>query len=624
MKTITKLIETWDPTHIATAITGLKSDKTLENDIMSRYDSLLQAIGGKTLKALANLPKKWEKLNNEKKVAVIKAFPADAIFFTNILDLNAKCRVDTWRDSHYSHQIPNSLTGISNLKNVTELHLEHQKWKTLPEEIGEMENLEVLNLSRNGLRELPDFILKLKKLRILNLKQNYGLKTIPDISELTNLESVDFVYTDIETLPDGFFSLKNLKEINTAQSDLDRNTTIMRRLITTFPNADIYTYAQKAIELEDGANEDEFLDKEKIDIDEHHLNYLPKSLFRANAVKHLEIDSWSLKVLPDDFDALPTLETLTLEIGNDVTSIPPSIFRLKNLKKLIIKASGIKSLPDNMEGLESLEHLELDNLWIEALPHSFKQLKNLRSFKVKYCRFDIFEAIAGLTNLEKIELDDYHIPFIITAPLTQLINLRELHIRTSQKITDDIFHLPKGIKKIWLRDHTWQNKETQLSFGKMLNHFNQATELNFEYIDFSDISEPILPNDCLHTLNLDYAKMTEIPKSFSNLRGLANVRMFDCDLKTLDSAFYDCHSLQSVRLSYSSFQSIAPGISKLQNLTEIGFGSKNLETLPDDILEMKNLQKIALGSCPLYSNKDFKTLIKKKIKVIKIVKDWYS
>lgn len=167
-----------------------------------------------------------------------------------------------------------------------------------------------------------------------------------------------------------------------------------------------------------------------------------------------------------------------------------------------------------MEGLENLEHLELEHLQIKALPNSFKQLKNLKSFKIKYGTFDIFKAIAGLANLEKIELEDYHTPFIIAAPLTQLANLRELRIRANQKITDDIFHLPKSIKKLKLRDNTRKDEETKLSLGKVINHFNQATELDFEHIDFSNISEPILPNDCLNTLSLDYAKMTELPYSF--------------------------------------------------------------------------------------------------------------
>ena len=47
--------------------------------------------------------------------AVIENFPADADFFTNSINLNAKLRVDTWRDSHYSWQIPHLPKNISRL-----------------------------------------------------------------------------------------------------------------------------------------------------------------------------------------------------------------------------------------------------------------------------------------------------------------------------------------------------------------------------------------------------------------------------------------------------------------------------------------------------------------------------
>lgn len=619
-----RLIETWNAEHIAAAMTRLKKDPALANGISDRYQPLVQAIGGKTLRSLVGLPEKWEKLNNEKKATVIRAFPDGASFFTETVNLNAKCRVDAWRNAHYSDQIQGMPEGISLLKNITGLHLEHQQWETLPEEIGEMENLEVLNVSCNKLKELPDFILKLKKLRILDLRQNYGLKTIPDLSQLKNLESIDLVYTGIKTLPEGFFRLEKLKKINTAQSDLDRDTAAIRRLIKTFPDAEINTRARKAIELEDQADENEFLDQEKIEISEFNLNYLPESLFRANVVRHLKIRCWNLKELSGRFDALQTLETLMLEVGSDVTSIPEGIFRLKNLKTLAIQGSGISILPDAMEGLENLESLELEHLPVKALPDSFRHLKTLRSFKVKYGTFDVFNAIAGLTSLETLDLEDYHTPFVIAAPIKGLDNLRELRIRANRKITDDIFHLPGTIKKLKLRDNTYRDRESALSLGKVLNHFHQATELDFEYIDFSDVSEPVLPNDCLETLSLDYAKITELPESFANLNRLVSFRMFSCSLKTLDPVLYNCQHLKNIRLSKAIFRSIPPGISKLSNLEHIGFENSGLEMLPDDILEMKSLQKISLEGCPLFKDKDFKTLIKKKIKGIKIVKGWYD
>jgi hypothetical protein len=39
---------------------------------------------------------------------------------------------------------------------------------------------------------------------------------------------------------------------------------------------------------------------------------------------------------------------------------------------------------------------------------------------------------------------------------------------------------------------------------------------------------------------------------------------------------------------------------------------------------MKNLKKIAISDCPIYNDKDWKTLIKKKIKGVKVVRNWYD
>ncbi len=623
MNTIS-LIQTWDAANIATAIANLKTDKTLERSVTARFQPLLRAIGGSTLKALANLPQKWEKMNPEKKAAVLKNYPADAPFFTNILQLNAKCRVDTWRDSHYSWQIPSFSADPKLLKQFTELHIEEQQWEALPDCVAAMENLEVLNLSCNKLRTLPDFILNFKKLRVLNLNQNYGLKTIPDISQLTQLERINFIYTDINTLPDGFFDLKNIKEVRTGQSDLDKNIAIIRRLITTFPDADIATYSRKAIELEDSKDENEYKNVLKIRLEDSNMSVLPETLFSANAVTDLKIRGWNLQKIPDLFDNLQTLEILDIELSHECEELPPSVFRLKNLKTFRLRGFAIKILPDNMEGLESLEELHIEHLRVEKLPESFKKLKNLKHLTIEYASYDVFSVITTLTNLETLKLERYHTPFIIAEPLTALVNLREVTLKFNQKITDDIYHLPSTIQKIRLQDDCWGEKESRFSLGKFLNHFNQATEISFDQINTADISEPILPNTALKTLSFSDTKMPKLPDTISNLINLDYFSLFRCSLDSLNTNLYDCKNLKYLRISQAQFTTIPTGISKLENLIKIGFEVSKITSLPDDIMEMKHLEKLNLDRTPLFDNKDFKTLIKKKIKGLKVTKGWYD
>jgi Leucine-rich repeat (LRR) protein len=354
------------------------------------------------------------------------------------------------------------------------------------------------------------------------------------------------------------------------------------------------------------------------------MTTLPESLFSANAVKYLKIRGWNLQSMPDLFDNLQTLEELELDLGNEFTDLPASVFRLKNLKKFKLKGYAITKLHDNMEGLESLEELEIEHLRVEKLPESFKKLKNLKHLHIEYASYDVFSAITTLTNLETLKLDRYHTPFLIEKPLTALTNLREVTMKFNQKITDDIYHLPRTIQKIRLQDDCWKDKESAISLGKFINHFNQAKEISIDQLNTADISEPILPNTALKTLSFSDTKMPQLPDSISNLINLDYFSIFRCSLDALNPALYDCKNLKYIRIVQAQFTTIPAGISKMENLVKLGFEVCKIESLPDDIMQMKALEKLCLDRTPLLDNKDFKTLIKRKIKGLKVIKSYYD
>ncbi len=614
-------IETWDKDQITEALALLKKDKTNEAEVLSRYQYLLDSIDGKTLKSLADFPKKWDKLSSERKAEAIKNYQTGTFFPVKILNLNGNLRVDAWRDSHYSHQIGEVPAQIGLLKEVTELHLQHQQLEEFPEAITDMQNLEVLNLRDNEIRLIPESLLNLKKLRILILEQNYGLKSIPNLSLLPDLEEVDFTYTDIDSLPEDFYKLKKIKKITTTQSDLDRNLEIIRKLIKSFPDAEIITNSRKAIEKEDNKDENEFKGLEKISISEFNLNYLPETLFAADQVKELKIRCWNLLGLADEFDKLQTLEILDLETGNDTGAFPASIFRLKNLKQLRIKGN-FTELPDNIDDLKSLESLEMKVSSLKELPPSFSKLKHLKTLKMEYCSVDVLSILNNLESLETLTLEGYTQPFNISKPLT--IHLKEFSLKINNQITDEIYNLPKSITKLELTDDTWKEKLTKLSFAKLVNHFNKLEKLMVRDVDFSDLSEEIKVNHSLREILIYYPKLTHLPDSISNLHALKDVTLFGCTLEALNPALYDCPELEYFRISNSNFKTLPEGISRMQKIKYLGFESGKLESVPGEIMEVKTLTKISLEGCPLFKDKDFKTLIKKKIKGIKITKGWYE
>lgn len=620
--TLTELIETWDAENIATALLGLKKDKTLEADILLHYNYFLEAIGGKTLKSLVDLPKKWDKLSNAKKSYFIKDFPDGLPFPVKILNLNASRRVDAWRDSHYSNQVAFS-EKISKFKELTELHLIHQQYEEMPESIGDLENLEVLNLHDNDWKSLPESLEKLTKLRVFNVSQNYRLSKIPDLSKFPNLEEVNFNYTKIDSLSDSFFDLKHLKKIVTISSPLDKNMSIMRKIFAAFPNAEIDSNAKKAIEIEDQSDAGVYAGQEKIQIRDWNINKLPASLFMADSVKSLTIDCMSLIELADQFDQLQTLEVLELKVSDDATEFPKSIYKLKNLKELRINA-GFVLLPEGIDALESLEVLEIDDYKLKELPKSFANLKNVKEINLKHVDYDVFSSIATFEHLETLTMDYHAFPFEFKKTLSGLMNWRTFKIKTNKPITDDLYKLPISIEKMELINNVSQFKDQMLSLGKIINHFTSLQQLDIKEFNLSNLSEAILPNNNLKNLDLDRVQIIRLPDSFSNLKALTNFKMFDDSHQSLNPSIYECSELTYLRFWKSNFNVIPDGISKLQKLEWLGFEYGKITKLPEDIFEMKNLKKIAMEKCPLFNDKDWKTLIKKKIKGIKIVKAWYD
>ncbi|MFC6095673.1 leucine-rich repeat domain-containing protein [Flavobacterium qiangtangense] len=623
-KTIMDLIETWDADNIKTAMVALKKDKSLEEEICEYYKYALDVIFGSTLKSLVKFPEKLDKKDHFDKFMYIRKLPEGMPSFITILKFNAVRRIDSWRNSHYKKELhidwfPKNMAA---LKQVTELHLEYQQYDELPERIGELENLEVLNLLDNNLKSLPKSFENLKKLRILNVRENYSLNEIPDLSKFPNLEEVDFNYTMIDSLPDGFFDLKNLKKIVTLSSPLDKNMDVMRKIFKTFPNAEIHSNAKKAIELEDKSDAGEFAGKEQIKISDWNINKLPAALFLADAVKSLSINCNSLSEIADEFDKLQTVEKLELSVGYDEIDFPASIYKLKKLKELRLKG-GFHNLPEGIDALESLEILEIDNNSIKKLPKSFANLKNVKEIELKHVNYDIFSLISDFENLESLVMEYHNYPFEFEKSLSGLTKWRTFKINTCVPIGEALYKLPQNIEKMELKNNVSQF-DHKLSLGKIINHFTSLKELDIDEFNLSDVSEAILPNTNLTKLDLDYVKIAHLPDSFSNLQALTNFSMYGDGHESLNASVYECSELKFLRLGKSKFEVIPSGISKLQKLDWLGFEYGNIIQFPEDIYEMKNLKKIAMENCPLLKDKEWKALIKKKIKGIKIVKAWYD
>lgn len=131
------------------------------------------------------------------------------------------------------------------------------------------------------------------------------------------------------------------------------------RLIYPDGNFDIYTkYRSQTV----------------IGLEEFHKSCKSGRIYNA---KHLLLQGWGLKAIPEIVFKIKGLETLSLR-ANRLKYIPAEISNLKTLKDLDLYGNQLTNLPDSIGELSSLENLSIGNNQISALPISMSRLKHLK------------------------------------------------------------------------------------------------------------------------------------------------------------------------------------------------------------------------------------------------------
>lgn len=97
--------------------------------------------------------------------------------------------------------------------------------------------------------------------------------------------------------------------------------------------------------------------------------------------KHLLLDGWGIKTIPELVFKIKGLETLCLS-ANELQNIPAQISNLKALKILNLYYNQLTSLPESIGDLSSLESLSIANNQISSLPSSMRHLKHLKYINV--------------------------------------------------------------------------------------------------------------------------------------------------------------------------------------------------------------------------------------------------
>ncbi|XP_056379172.1 volume-regulated anion channel subunit LRRC8C [Hyla sarda] len=318
----------------------------------------------------------------------------------------------------------------------------------------------------------------------------------------------------------------------------------------------------------------------------------------TNAYNRLEIQLFMLSGLPDTVFEITELQSLKLEIINNVM-IPATIAQLdnlqelslyqcsvkihtaalaflkENLKILRVKFDDVRELPPWMYSLRNLEELYL----IGSLSHDISKNINLESFrelkslKILFIKSNLSKIPQGAVDvsghLQKLSIHNDGSKLVMLNNLKKMVNLTELDLIHCdlERIPHAIFSLA-ALQELDLKENNLKSIEEILSF----QHLRKLTILKLWYNSITYIPEHIKKLSCLERLYFSHNKIEVLP-----------------------SHLFLCNKLRYLDLSYNDIRFIPPEIGVLQSLQYFSISCNKVESVPDELYFCKKLKTLKIG-----------------------------
>ncbi|KAM9325659.1 volume-regulated anion channel subunit LRRC8C [Gastrophryne carolinensis] len=325
---------------------------------------------------------------------------------------------------------------------------------------------------------------------------------------------------------------------------------------------------------------------------------------QTNAYNRLELQLFMLSGLPDTVFEVTELQSLKLEIINNVM-IPATIAQLdnlqelslyqcsvkihtaalaflkENLKILRVKFDDVREIPPWMYSLRNLEELCLigslspdiaKNINLE----SFRELKSLKILLIKSNLAKIPQGAVDVAgHLQKLSIHNDGTKLVMLNNLKKMVNLTELELIHCdlERIPHAIFSL-LSLQELDLKENNLKSIEEILSF----QHLRKLT-----------------------ILKLWYNSITYIPEHIKKLTSLERLYFSHNKIEVLPSHLFLCHKLRYLDLSYNDIRFIPPEIGVLQSLQYFSISCNKVESVPDELYFCKKLKTLKIGKNNLCS-----------------------
>jgi len=201
------------------------------------------------------------------------------------------------------------------------LDLSHNRFETVPPEIGKLLRLHTLDMSVNRLGSLPAEVGALQSLHVLKLRTNSLTLLPPEMACLSSLQSLDVAENKLIRLPPSFSTLISLTSL-----DLSRN----------------------AIK-----------------------SPIPSSLGLIPNLVELQMQGNQVSSLPETLGYLRCLRSLDVS-NNVLISLPESVSLLRRLTELDLRRNNLRALPIGLGTLEDLRTVEVGLNPLDDMPRNFR------------------------------------------------------------------------------------------------------------------------------------------------------------------------------------------------------------------------------------------------------------
>ncbi|MCR9286203.1 MAG: hypothetical protein NXI23_02310 [Bacteroidetes bacterium] len=334
-------------------------------------------------------------------------------------------------------------------KNLVELDLGKNRFKSLPEAFVNLTELRKLNLNSNEFSEFPEVIFKLKKLQHLAIGQNQLAKIPNPIGQLYNLESLQLDRNQLKTLPKTLAKCKGLSSVNLGQNRFSEIPPVLF----------------------------EFKKLTSLSFYDNKIKEIPEQILEFRYLKEMNFSKNKLSEIPACIGQFKQLTTLSLS-DNNLDMLPQKLGNLKELNRLFCANNQLTTLPESLEFCTDIEELNLSKNKISKLPSFISKLPNLK--KLDCANNKITTLSSDFSNSKKLKKLLIGRNKFSEFP-KEILSFNELHLL-------DNFNGFKGKKIV---DFIRKCHETNISISNRWAFFQVLflkNEKNFRSLNFSDLT----------------------------------------------------------------------------------------------------------------------------------------